>query len=128
MDWTDTLLDQLTYHWDDKARPRLVGLTDDEYLWEPLAGAWSIRPRGEATSRMAAGGGDLVIDFAYPEPQPAPVTTVAWRLGHVIVGVFGARNAAHFGGPAMDYFTFHHLAEVALLRDLYAHRPLRGSD
>jgi hypothetical protein len=44
MDWTDTLLDQLTYHWDDRARPRLVGLTDDEYLWEPVAGAWSIRP------------------------------------------------------------------------------------
>jgi hypothetical protein len=72
MDWTDTLLDQLTYHWDDKARPRLVGLTDDEYLWEPVAGAWSIRPRGEATSQMAAGGGDLVIDFAYPEPLTRP--------------------------------------------------------
>ena len=187
MDWSATLLDQLTYHWDDKARPRLVGLTDEEYLWEPIGGAWSIRPRGEATSQMAAGGGDLVIDFAYPEPKPAPVTTIAWRLGHVIVGVFGARNAAHFDGPEMDYLTFewagdaatavaqveegyerwiagvralgpdglarpcgpaeddwahlpmaalvlhihreviHHLAEVALLRDLYAHRPLGGA-
>jgi hypothetical protein len=55
---------------------------------------------------MAAGGGDLVIDFDYPEPVPAPVTTIAWRLGHVIVGVLGARNAAHFGGPPMDYLTF----------------------
>ena len=52
---------------------------------------------------MAAGGGDLVADFEFPEPDPAPVTTIAWRLGHVIVGVFGARNAAHFGGPPMDY-------------------------
>ena len=32
-------------------------------------------------------GGDLVIDFEFPEPVPAPVTTIAWRLGHVIVGV-----------------------------------------
>ena len=38
-----------------------------------------------------------------PEPEPAPVTTIAWRLGHVIVGVLGARNASHFAGPPCDY-------------------------
>jgi hypothetical protein len=54
---------------------------------------------------MTAGGGDLVADYAYPAPVPAPLTTIAWRLGHVIVGVFGARNAAHFGGPPIDYAT-----------------------
>lgn len=43
---------------------------------------------------MAAGGGELVADFEFPEPDPAPVTTIAWRLGHVIVGIFGVRNAA----------------------------------
>ena len=52
---------------------------------------------------MAAGGGDLVADFEFPEPTPPPFTTIAWRLGHVLVGVFGMRNAAHFGGPAVDY-------------------------
>ena len=52
---------------------------------------------------MAAGGGEFVMDFEYPEPEPAPVTTIAWRLGHVTVGVFGMRNASHFGGPAIDY-------------------------
>jgi hypothetical protein len=46
-----------------------------------------------------------VPDFAMPEPDPAPVTTIAWRLGHVIVGVFGMRNASHFGGPPIDYMT-----------------------
>ena len=182
MDWTRQLLEQLSFHWDNQARPRLEGLTDDEYRWEPVPGTWSIRPRSEATTPLAAGGGDLVIDFAYPEPEPAPLTSIAWRLGHVIVGVFGARNAAHFGGPPMDYASvtwpagasealgmlddgyarwvegvaslddarldepvgeaegpfaelpyaalilhinrevIHHLAEVALLRDLYAHR------
>jgi hypothetical protein len=123
-----------------------------------------------------------VADFEYPEPVPAPVTTIAWRLGHVIVGVLGERNASHFGGPPISYQTvdwprtadgalamlddayarwtagvgalddaglatpigpaegewaefpysalilhihrevIHHMAEVALLRDLYRHR------
>ncbi len=103
MDWTTLMVDQLGWHWTGQLRPRLEGLTDEEYLWEPVPGCWSLRPRGEATSSMAAGGGDLVLDFALPEPDPAPVTTIAWRLGHLIVGVLGMRNASHFGGPAMDY-------------------------
>ena len=28
------------------------------------------------------------------------MTTIAWRIAHLVVGVLGARNAAHFGGPA----------------------------
>jgi hypothetical protein len=131
---------------------------------------------------MAAGGGDLVADFQFPEPSPAPITTIAWRLAHLLVGVLGQRNASHFGGPPLDYATkvwpataaaalgeldveyarwtagvatlddaalarpvgeaegpyaerpyatlvlhinremIHHGAEIALLRDLYAHR------
>jgi hypothetical protein len=105
--WTDRLLDQLTFHWDGQLRPGLEGLTDDEYLWEPVPGCWSIRRRDQAETPMAAGGGAYVADFAYPEPDPAPVTTIAWRIGHLLVGVFGARNAAHFGGPAVDYATYH---------------------
>jgi len=113
MDWTSLLLEQLTYHWENQARPRLDGLTDEEYLWEPAPGAWSIRPRAQARTAMAAGAGDLVADFEFPEPVPTPVTTVAWRLGHVIVGVFGARNAAHFGGPPMDYLSAEWPADAA---------------
>ena len=41
-----------------------------------------------------------------PEPDPPPVTTIAWRLGHVIVGVLGMRAASHFGGPPVDYLGF----------------------
>lgn len=124
MDWTSLLLEQLTFHWDHQARPRLEGLTDDEYFWEPVPGAWNIRPRTEARTAMAAGGGDLVADFEYPEPVPAPVTTIAWRLGHLIVGVFGARNASHFGGPAVDYLTVDWPGDaasaLARLDDVYA--------
>lgn len=105
MDWTTQLLEQLTFHWEGHVRPRLDGLSDDEYSWEPVPGMWGIRPRAEARTSMAAGGGDLVADFEYPEPVPPPVTTIAWRMGHLLVGVFGMRNASHFGGPPVDYTT-----------------------
>lgn len=105
LDWNALLLEQLTWHWDHHVRPHLDGLTDEEYLWEPVPGCWSIRPRAQAVTSMAAGAGDLVADYEFPEPDPAPVTTIAWRLGHVIVGVFGMRNASHFGGPPIEYAT-----------------------
>ncbi|MGH3798338.1 MAG: DinB family protein [Pseudonocardiaceae bacterium] len=106
IDWTPLLADQLDWHWQHHLRPRLDGITDEEYFWEPTAGCWSVRRRGEGTAQIAAGSGDYAIDFAFPEPRPAPVTTIAWRLGHVIVGVFGARAASHFGGPAVSYQDF----------------------
>jgi hypothetical protein len=106
VEWGPRLLDQLKWHWDEHVRPRLEGLTDDEYFWEPVPGCWNIRPRDEATSPMAAGGGDLVADFAHPEPDPAPVTTIAWRIAHLLVGVFGQRNASHFGGPPVSYESY----------------------
>ena len=68
MDWTALLLEQLTFHWEGQARPRLDGLTDDEYRWEPAPGAWSIRPRSESRAPAGAGAGDQVIEFAFPSP------------------------------------------------------------
>lgn len=186
LDWNAALLDQLEWHWTQQLRPRLAGLTDDEYFWEPVADCWNVRPRGAGTAPVQAGSGDHTIDFAMTEPVPPPVTTIAWRLGHLVVGVLGARNAAHFDGPACDYEgwryagtaaealdqldaaharwvegvrglgqeglarpcgpaegpwaeasmatlvlhihreVIHHGAEVALLRDLYAHRDHRS--
>jgi hypothetical protein len=103
VDWSHELLDQLAWHWDNQLRPRLEGLTDAEYFWEPVPGAWNVRPRGQGRAPIAAGSGEMVIEFAIPEPEPAPLTTIAWRLGHVIVGVLGERNASHFGGPPVSY-------------------------
>jgi len=182
IDWTSALVDQAARHWTNQLRPRLQGLTDEEYLWEPTPGAWNVHPRGQGTTEIQGGSGALTIDFAHPEPVPAPVTTIAWRLAHIVVGVLGARVHSHFGGPEADYLTFdyagtadealaqldaafaawtagargwdeaalaepcgasegpwaehprvelvlhinreliHHGAEIALLRDLYAHR------
>ncbi|NNG18670.1 DinB family protein [Naumannella sp. ID2617S] len=99
----DAALFQLDWHWDNQLRPRLDGLTDDEYFWRPTPGAWSVRPAGTGATPMASGTGSHEIDWTYPEPEPSRVTTIAWRLGHVIVGVLAVRNAAHFGGPPADY-------------------------
>jgi hypothetical protein len=103
--WNAQLVEQLEWHWTNHARPRLAGLTDDEYLWEPTDDAWSIRLRAEARAH-SVGQGEVLVDFAYPEPQPAPLTTIAWRMGHVAIGVFGARAANHFGEPGtVEYET-----------------------
>lgn len=106
MEWTTLIVDQLDWHWQEQLRPRLAGLTDEEYFWEPAGAGWSVRPRGTSSAPMAVGSGDFTIDFALPTPDPPPVTSIAWRLGHVIVGVFGVRSAAHFGGPEVSYQSF----------------------
>lgn len=116
IDWNRELADQLDWHWQHQVRRRFAGLTDGEYLWEPVTGAWSIRKRGYSRTSGATGKGEHLIDFELPEPQPAPVTTIAWRLGHIIVGVLGARNASHFDAPPIWYDTFEYAgtAERAL--------------
>ncbi|MEO7233905.1 MAG: DinB family protein [Lapillicoccus sp.] len=106
VDWPAQAVDQLDWHWRTQLRPRLDGLTDAEYLWEPTPGAWNVRPRGTGTAPVQAGSGAMTVDFALPPPEPAPMTTIAWRVAHLVVGVFGARVASHFGGPACDYATF----------------------
>jgi hypothetical protein len=37
-DLTTQLADQLDRHWREQLRPRLDGLTDDEYFWQPVTG------------------------------------------------------------------------------------------
>lgn len=103
LDWKQTAIDQLEWYWQTSFRPRLEGMTDEEYFWEPVPGCWSIRPRATAVTKMAAGRGDLVIDFEYPEPVPAPFTTIAWRLGHIGSGVLGFRADNHFGEGAPSF-------------------------
>lgn len=106
LDVPTLVLDQLTWHWTNQLRPRLKGMSDSAYHWEPASCAWGVRPRGTSPWPMAVGSGEWTIDFAYPEPKPAPVTTIAWRLGHVLVGVLGARLHAHFEGPPVDYSSY----------------------
>lgn len=111
--WNSLIRDQIDWHWTHQLRSRLEGLTDEEYFWEPAPGSWNVRPRGTGTAPVQAGSGEMTIDFAFPEPDPAPVTTISWRLGHVIVGVLAARNAAHFGREPTDYQSFDYAPTAA---------------
>jgi len=115
------LADQLDFHWTHQLRPRLDGLSDDEYFWQPVPGCWTVH----------ADGG---IDFSDPPPQPEPFTTIAWRMAHVIVGVFAMRNHSHFGGPPADYLSWEYATDAATALDqldgVYAHwiAGVRGLD
>lgn len=108
---TEQLADQLDFHWTRQLRPRLDGLSDDEYFFQPVPDCWTVHPDGS-------------IDFSYPEPQPAPFTTIAWRLAHVIVGVLAMRNHSHFDGPPADYQTWDYATDAGTalrqLDDAYA--------
>ncbi|MDT6988122.1 DinB family protein [Streptomyces lusitanus] len=103
---SERLAEQLDWHWRKNLRPRLDGLTDDEYFWEPVPGCWSIRPRGTSDAPSADGPGEWTMDSASPAPVPAPVTTIAWRLAHITVSCLGFRVAWYFGGQDVDSRTF----------------------
>jgi len=90
VDWNAELVDQLESHWDYQLRPRLDGLTDDEYF---------------SSAPISPGAGEFTMDRAAASGDREPVTTIAWRLAHLI-DVFG--TAPHFDapptdGPAVDY-------------------------
>lgn|SRR5690625_1148285 len=96
MNWTSELIEQLDFYWEHHLMPRLEGLTDDEYLWEPVEGCWSIRPQEDGTG---------MIDWAFSPPEPAPFTTIAWRMAHISILVFGIRASSHFGDGSLGVET-----------------------
>lgn len=187
-DLPTVLMEQIELHVREHLRPRLDGLTDEEYFFDPSGAgrAWTVHPRAadgeQPPTSIQGGAGAMVIDFEFPEPEPSPLTTIAWRLGHIIVGLLAVRSHDHLDGPPADYMGWdyaanaqealaqfdveyerwisgvrawdeedlqvavgeaegpwaeysratlvahinreliHHLAEIALLRDLWAHR------
>jgi DinB superfamily len=104
VDWGRLLVDQLDFYWSVHLRPRLDGLTDEEYFWEPVAGCWSLRPGPDGRYRPDGGG---------EQPSPPPVTTIAWRLVHIGAGCLANRASAFFGGTGVpddaDMFDPRHL-------------------
>jgi hypothetical protein len=152
VDWNAQLHDQLDFHWRYQLRPRLEGLTDEEHLWEPMPDAPTIAWRlvhitvdclaqRSAThfggpepggSESAAGADEALarLDVAY----------AAWSAGVTGLGDVGlARHCGDAEGPFASYplaslvlhinrETIHHGAEIALLRDLWAHRQTRTEE
>jgi hypothetical protein len=73
----------------DGADTRVVPLTEEEHLWEPVPDCWSVRrrvdgPGARATHLAGSAVGEWGRDAApYPHPWPPPFTTIAWRLSHL---------------------------------------------
>jgi hypothetical protein len=65
----------LSDHWSTRFRARLEGVTDEEFFWEPAPGCWSLRPDAD---------GVMHGDFGLVFTEEAPVTTIAWRVAHII--------------------------------------------
>jgi DinB superfamily/Ankyrin repeats (3 copies) len=86
-DVRDELLELSGHAW-RRIRTRLDGMDDDEYFWEPVADCWTIRPDTDGVYRP---------DFSVLPPEPAPFTTIAWRLAHVTDILAQERNATWLG-------------------------------
>jgi hypothetical protein len=123
VDWPGLAVDQLDWHWSHQLRPRLVGLSDQEYLWEPVPDCWRVCPAETPTSVALWGSGPFRMEQSEGHPEPAPVTTIAWRIAHLVVEVFGERVHSHFGGPAVTLgsFAFAGTADEALAQLDAAH-------
>lgn len=71
---------------------RCHGLTDNELLWEPTAHCWNL-------VRDASYPGGWTYPYDFDPPRPHPVTTIGWRLVHLVADneiymehAFGART------------------------------------
>jgi hypothetical protein len=56
---------------------RCVGLTNSEYLWCPTTDSWNIKPDPDRPDRWT-------YDYDFAPPPPAPLTTISWRIVHLI--------------------------------------------
>jgi hypothetical protein len=179
------LIEQLT-DGVELSRLRIDGVTDDEFLWAPAPGAFTIHARSLQGSPDQYGPGDVVLDHDRSgDPfSGGRISTIAWRVGHLTSAyagrwewTFGARTTdpdvvvdfspsaevmftrlwaeidrwvaalealtteqldvpgygqyPHGLDPQLPFIgiirwmnreTIHHLAEIALLRDLYSAR------
>jgi hypothetical protein len=71
---TDLLSRQLAEAY-ERLRQRVEGLSDEEFFWEPGPGAWTVHPDDR---------GRWFGDYEEPDPDPPPITTIGWRLVHVL--------------------------------------------
>jgi hypothetical protein len=92
VNWKSSLVDQMSFAWEYMFVERMEGLTDDEYLWAPVADVWTVHP-GE-------GHAAPTIDLQR-RVEPAPFTTIAWRMHHM-ADFFTKRRVNHFGDPASE--------------------------
>jgi hypothetical protein len=119
-DWArERLTDRMTGPDGDSGtgtRIEIAGMTDDEYLWEPVPGCWSIRPRTAGPGLRATvlvGAGEWGRDSASSaHPWPPPFTTIAWRLAH-LSEMLTLRAEYTIGSRAMTLGDYRHSGDFA---------------
>jgi hypothetical protein len=70
---TDDVLFQFDLAW-ALADLHLSALIEDDFLWEPAALCWTVRPDAAGVWRP---------DWADAEPDPIPVPTIGWLTWHI---------------------------------------------
>ncbi|HEX6301996.1 MAG TPA: DinB family protein [Acidimicrobiia bacterium] len=60
---------------------RLQGLTDEELLWEPAPGSWTVRRLEDGSSTPSSDS-----PWWAPEADAEPPRTLAWSIGHLGAG------------------------------------------
>lgn len=98
----------------DRLLTRLQGTTDEEFFWEPVGGCWSVRMRTLITTPRAFGAGDWQLEYE-SDPDPAPFTTLAWRVAH-LAGGMTLRADYTVGTKALtwDAYVMPHTAESGM--------------
>jgi hypothetical protein len=71
----------------DQLLDRLIGIGEDEFFWEPVDNMWSVRLTPDGWQ----------ADWADLDPEPAPVTTIAWRMWHIAVDALDSYSLRAFG-------------------------------
>jgi hypothetical protein len=83
-----SVLANLDFRWNALIRSRLEGISDDEYLWEPVAGGLSVHPDAAGVYTLDPVGR---TEF--------PLGNIAWRMGHLASSLSNHPAAAvAFGG------------------------------
>ena len=99
------------------------GLTDEELLWEPMPGSWSVQPRDKCLTPTPFVVGEWAADFdadlawaASEGKAIEPLTSIAWLFWHV--GSVPARTAE------LDFFGGDHEAESGWSSPYIAEHPI----
>ena len=125
-----TAIELLSRSWHlsgQRLEDRCRGLTDEELLWEPVAHCWNL-----VRDDSCPGGWTYPYDF--DPPRPHPVTTIGWRLVHLIADneiymehAFGP-GARNFPDLVVRGTAGEVLADWRASRDLISHWLSSASD
>jgi hypothetical protein len=85
----DDLVQLSDYVW-QRLQHRMDGISDHEYLWEPVPDCRTIRRMDDGTYRSDGPAG---------ADDPRQFTTLAWRLCHIIDFLTEERNGPWLGQP-----------------------------